>query len=136
MFPALKLSQNCYLQYKINIFSWKNCFLLSDATCCTERLSLIFNKIWRQGDRNLNFPIFYWIWENLKVQPRLFKNPNFPSLLWIGDQILNLWMNWEKLCSSRLSLASLLQIKDCRQITLNGFCSLSNPVLNGQKQNG
>ena len=34
----------------------------------------------------------------MKVQFRLFKNPNFASLLWIGDQILNLWMNWEKLC--------------------------------------
>ena len=49
---------------------------------------------------------------NLDVQPRLSKNPNLPLLLGIGKnlevytaqgqhlkiQILNLWMNWEKLC--------------------------------------
>ena len=43
---------------------------------------------------------------------RLFKNPNFPSLLWIGKNLeiytapeqhvkipmLNLWMSWENLC--------------------------------------
>ena len=46
------------------------------------------------------------------MQSRLFKNPNFPSLLWIGKneeiyappdqhfkiQMLNLWMSWENLC--------------------------------------
>ena len=46
---------------------------------------------------------------NLEMQSRLFKSPNFPSLLWIGKnleiytapdqhfkiQMLNLWMSWE-----------------------------------------
>ena len=46
------------------------------------------------------------------MQSRLFKNPNFPSLLRIGKnleiytvpdqrfkiQMLNLWMSWENLC--------------------------------------
>ena len=46
------------------------------------------------------------------MQSRLFKNPNFPSLLWIEKnleiytapdqhfkiQMLNLWMSWENLC--------------------------------------
>ena len=55
--------------------------------------------------------------ENLKVQSRLFENPNFPYLLWIVDQVLDLWVNWEKLCSRRLSLASLFKIRDFWQIT-------------------
>ena len=46
------------------------------------------------------------------MQSKLFKNPNFPSLLWIGKnleiytapdqhfkiEMLNLWMSWENLC--------------------------------------
>ena len=56
---------------------------------------LTIRQIWRQGDKNLKMGK---IGENLKVQSRLFKNSNFLSLLWIGDQILNLWMNEEKLC--------------------------------------
>ena len=50
--------------------------------------------------------------ENLEMQSRIFKSPNFPSLLWIGKnleiytapdqhfkiQMLNLWMSWENLC--------------------------------------
>ena len=50
--------------------------------------------------------------KNLEVQPKLFKNPNFPSLFmnWkklevytaqdqhFKIQILNIWMSWEKLC--------------------------------------
>ena len=48
----------------------------------------------------------------MEVQPKLFKNPNFPSLFmnWkklevytaqdqhFKIQILNIWMSWEKLC--------------------------------------
>ena len=48
---------------------------------------------------------------NLEMQSRLFKSPNFPSLLWIGKnleiytapdqrfkiQMLILWMSWENL---------------------------------------
>ena len=62
--------------------------------------------------KNSSFQTLYWIGKNLDVRPRLSKNPNLPLLLWIGKnlevytaqeqhlkiQILNLWMNWEKLC--------------------------------------
>ena len=51
VFPALKLTQNCYLHYNISIFFLKtgnliiNWLLLSYATCRTERLSSPFDKI-------------------------------------------------------------------------------------------
>ena len=87
--------------------------LLSDAPCHrTERPSSAspFDKLWGQGDKNLNFQTFQWIGENLEMQYRLFKN----STLWIGknlekytapDQhfkipILSIWMSWENLCSN------------------------------------
>ena len=93
------------------IINW----LLSDATCHrTERppSASPFDQIWRQGDNSLNFQTFQWIGGNLEMQSRLFKNPNFPSLLWIEKnleiytvpdqhfkiQMLNLWMSWENLC--------------------------------------
>ena len=50
-FPALKLTQNCYLHYNINICFLKtvnliiNWLLLSDAACHTERPSSPFGKI-------------------------------------------------------------------------------------------
>ena len=89
VFPALKLTQNCYLPYNINIFFLKTAnliinWLLSDATCHrTERLPWNMKG---QGDKNLSFQTIKWIGENLEIQSRLFKNPNFPSL-----------MKWEKL---------------------------------------
>ena len=72
----------------------------------------LFDQIWRQGGKNINFQTFQRIGENLEMQSRLFKSPNFPSLLWIGKnleiytapdqhfkiQMLNLWMSWENLC--------------------------------------
>ena len=84
-----------------------NWLLLSRHKCRAARPSSPFDKIWRQGDKNLNFQ---WIGENLEVQSRLFKNPNFPSLLWIGDQILNLDELGKVKSYSRLSLTSLLKI--------------------------
>ena len=110
VFPALKLTQNCYLHY--NIYSY--------ATCRTERLSSPSEKI--EGKETSKIPIFQLLRKNgkklkkigkkLEVQPRLFKNPNFTSLSRIGKnievstaqdqhfkiQILKLWMNWENLC--------------------------------------
>ena len=89
VFPALKLTQNCYRPYNINIFFLKTAnliinWLLSDATCHrTERLPWNMKG---QGDKNLSFQTFKWIGENSEIQSRLFRKPNFPSL-----------MKWEKL---------------------------------------
>ena len=62
------------------IINW----LFFDAICHrTKKSSSPFDQIWRQGDKNLNSQTFRWIGENLEMQSRLFKNPNFPFLLWI-----------------------------------------------------
>ena len=62
--------------------------------------------------------LFWWkenlvkhrkFWKYYENDCRLFKNRNFLSILWLGDQILNVWMNWEKLCPT-LSLALVLTI--------------------------
>ena len=131
VFWALKLTQNCYLHYNINsienwLFNYKLAPPVWRTTCRSERPSSTFGKIWRQGDKNLNFRTFKWIGENLEVQSKLFENPNFPSLLWIGKnleaypaqdqyfniQILNLRMNWEKLCPSLSSTVHCSSKKD------------------------
>ena len=77
------------------------------------RLSSPFDKsIKAKGLQKPQFSNTLVNWQNLDVQSRLLKNPNFPSLLSIGKnlevyttqdqhfkiQILNLWMNWENLC--------------------------------------
>ena len=41
-------------------------------------------QIGRQGVKSLNSQTFTWIGENLEMQTCLFKNSNFPSVLWIG----------------------------------------------------
>ena len=88
-------------------------WILLDATChCTEipPSASPFDQIRRQGDKNLNFQTFQWIGEKWGMQSRLFENPNFPFLLWIGKNLeiyldqnlkipmLNLLMSWENLC--------------------------------------
>ena len=51
LFPVLKLSQNCYIHYNINIFFLKtgnliiHWLLFSEATCRIERPSSPFHKI-------------------------------------------------------------------------------------------
>ena len=93
LFPAVKLTQNCYLHYNINIFYLKSAnliinWLLFDATCHrTERRPSPFDQIWRQGDKNLNFQNFQLIGENLEMKSRLFKNPSFPYLFLIGKNL-------------------------------------------------
>ena len=86
VFPALKLTQNCYRPYNINIFFLKTAnliinWLLSDATCHrTERLPWNMKG---QGDKNLSFQTIKWIGENLEIQSRLFKN-QFPISYEVG----------------------------------------------------
>ena len=84
------------------IINW----LLFDVTChLTERPLSPFDQIGRQGDKL--FSELAKIWKS-----RLFKNPNFPSLLQIGENLeictapdqhfkipmLNLCMGLENLC--------------------------------------
>ena len=101
-----------YVEVQFNlIINW----LLSDATSHrTGRppLASPFDRIWREGDKTLNFQTFQWTEENLEMQSRLFKNSNFPSVLWVGKNLeiytapdqhfkvpmLNLWMSWKNLC--------------------------------------
>ena len=63
-------------------------------------------KTWWQGDfENLSCQIFWWTGKYLKVQPlvRLLWTEKNLEAYTAQDQhlkikILNLWMNWEKLC--------------------------------------
>ena len=64
-------------------------------------------NVTRQKSQFSNFLVN---WGKFGSKSRLFKSPNFASLLKIEDQTLNLWMNWGKLCP-RLSLSSLLKIR-------------------------
>ena len=81
LFPAVKLTQNCYLHYNINIF------YLKSANLIINWLPSPFDQIWRQGDKNLNFQNFQLIGENLEMKSRLFKNPSFPYLFLIGKNL-------------------------------------------------
>ena len=72
-----------------------NCLLLSDATHVVLQDHL---PHWtkHEGEGVSLFKFFTDLGKIWKCN----LNRNFPSLLWIGDQILNQWMNWEKLCMS------------------------------------
>ena len=71
----------------------------------------IWQNLESSGQKS-QFSNFLENWENLEVQSRLFKNLNFPFILWMSKKLasihrprptfqnpnLDLWINWEKLC--------------------------------------
>ena len=67
------------------IIKW---LFLSYTTCCIERLSSPSNKIWRQEAKleksQFSNSLVNWEKSGKATCSRLFKNPNFPSLSWIG----------------------------------------------------
>ena len=96
--PILKLTQNCWLHYNINIVNHKFAPSFWHHTSWWE-------TIWQ----NMNFLMNWWKFE---CAIWAIQKSKFSSLLWTGKnlkvytaqdqhfkiQILNLWINWEKLC--------------------------------------
>ena len=76
VFPALKPTQNCYLHYKSAnlIVNW---LLWSHMSSYWKTTLTIWPDMKASGQK---FQTFYRIGENLEIQSKLFKNPNFPSL--------------------------------------------------------
>ena len=92
VFPGLKLTQNCYLHYNINIFSGTK-IVGKGTKISTFKLFSELDKIWKCNldfSENHNFPSFSWIGESLKV----YTAPDQHFKI----QILNPWINWEMLC--------------------------------------
>ena len=94
VFPALKLAQNCYIHYNVNIFFLKtgnlmiNWLLLSEATCHTERLDDPHHLTKSDGKRTkISMFKHFMNWENFESASKVFKNPNFPSLSSIGKNL-------------------------------------------------
>ena len=77
----------------LNISNW----LLLSVCCHMLHHSHHLTKYEGKGTKISIFKLFSELGKIWKCNLGFSKNSNFPSLL-TGYQILNLWMNWEKLC--------------------------------------
>ena len=89
IFPNLKMTENCYLQYIFFLENWQFNHRLTPPLLCHMLYWKTILTIWQnmkaRGLQKSQF--FKWFGKNLEVQPRLLKDANFPSLSWIGKEL-------------------------------------------------